>query len=160
MEEPEDYFIAGRIDDETRDQTLNKLFDRVLGQFIDYASIRIEGSPSVAVMPVASSGMDTQTNVEYFTEHLRFAVSRNSQFTLVDRENMQKIISELKLQLSGTVDEKKAAEVGKIIGAEMLITGKIYKTRKGCELFLRLVRVETAEVLAVTKLVIDQSLLL
>lgn len=159
-EEPDDYFEARGIDDETRDQTLKKLFDRAVGQLIDYASIRIEGNPPVAVMPVAASDKDTRTSAEYFTEHLGFALSRSSQFTLVDRENMQKVIKELKFQLSGMVDEKKAAEVGKMIGAEMLITGKIYPTRKGCELFLRLVRVETAEVLAVTKLVIDQDLLL
>ena len=44
------------------------------------------------------------------------------------------------------------------MGAELLIIGKLYSTAKGYELFLKLLRVETGEVLSVTKAIIDTAL--
>ena len=42
--------------------------------------------------------------------------------------------------------------------SELLIIGKLYSTAKGYELFLKLLRVETGEVLSVTKAIIDTAL--
>lgn len=52
---------------------------------------------------------------------------------IVDRENMDEVIAEQTLGLSGVVDEASAADVGKILGAKGLITGNIihYKETKG-----------------------------
>ena len=52
---------------------------------------------------------------------------------IVDRENMDEVIAEQTLGLSGVVDEATAANVGKILGAKGLISGKIinYKETKG-----------------------------
>lgn len=45
-------------------------------------------------------------------------------FRLVDRANIDKILQEQNLGLSGVVDEKTAVEVGKILGASAYITGR------------------------------------
>jgi hypothetical protein len=47
---------------------------------------------------------------------------------------------------------------GKLIGAKMLITGKLYRRPDNYELFLQLLRVDTAEVLSVTRAKIDFNL--
>ena len=47
---------------------------------------------------------------------------------------------------------------GKIMGAEMLITGELFETNECYELYVKLLNVETAEVLSVTKTRIDKSL--
>ncbi|MDG1148667.1 MAG: CsgG/HfaB family protein [Crocinitomicaceae bacterium] len=44
---------------------------------------------------------------------------------LVDRANFEKIMSEQELALSGFVDESKAAEIGKLLGAQKAISGKV-----------------------------------
>ena len=44
------------------------------------------------------------------------------------------------------------------MGAELLIIGRLYSTTEGYELFLKLLRVETGEVLSVTKAIIDKAL--
>jgi hypothetical protein len=71
---------------------------------------------------------------------------------------MQAIIKELELGQTGVIDEAKAAKAGKMIGANMLIVGTLYKKETNYELFLKLVRVESAEVLSVTKAIIDSKL--
>jgi hypothetical protein len=68
------------------------------------------------------------------------------------------VMGELELQLSALGDEESAAKVGKVLGAEVLVVGTIYEKEGHYELFLKLVRVETAEVLSATKARIDRDL--
>tara|TARA_Y100000589_G_scaffold331495_1_gene385296 strand:- start:2175 stop:3527 length:1353 start_codon:yes stop_codon:yes gene_type:complete len=44
---------------------------------------------------------------------------------LVDRSNFDKIMKEQELSLSGFIDESKAAELGKLLGAQKAISGKL-----------------------------------
>ena len=78
----------------------------------------------------------------------------------VERKDLQKILAELELQLSGLADEGSAAKVGGLLGAEVLVASTLYRRADRYELFLRLVRVSTAEVLAVSraKLALDLGL--
>jgi len=46
-------------------------------------------------------------------------------FRLVDRSNFDKIMKEQELSLSGFIDESKAAELGKLFGAQKAISGKL-----------------------------------
>lgn len=52
---------------------------------------------------------------------------------VVDRENMQAIIDEQKLQLSGVIDQNTAVQVGELVGAQALLTGTVlsYSEKKG-----------------------------
>jgi curli biogenesis system outer membrane secretion channel CsgG len=86
------------------------------------------------------------------------SLAANASFTLVERENMQKVIQELEFQLSDLADESKAARVGKMRGAEVLVMGKGYMVKDNYEIFIKLVRVETAEILSVLKVKIDKAL--
>lgn len=60
--------------------------------------------------------------------------------------------------MAGLSDQGNAAKVGKILGAQLLVTGKLYKKQDKYELFMKLLRVETAEVLSVTKARLDFAL--
>ena len=83
------------------------------------------------MFPVAISrfiGANTFKNVrEKIHAHIIEDVSEmNSPFIkIVDRDNMDQVIEEQTLGLSGVIDEATAANVGKILGAKGLITGKI-----------------------------------
>lgn len=46
-------------------------------------------------------------------------------FELVERAQIDKVLQELKLGLSGIVDEKTAKEAGRLLGADAVITGEI-----------------------------------
>ncbi|MCK5076169.1 MAG: hypothetical protein KAR38_07315, partial [Calditrichia bacterium] len=61
-------------------------------------------------------------------------------------------------QLSGLTDEKNTPKVGKLIGAEIILTGNLYSKNENYELFIKLLRVETGEILSVTKILIDNQL--
>jgi hypothetical protein len=52
---------------------------------------------------------------------------------VVDRENMEAIIREQQLQLSGAIDQNTAVQVGELVGAQALLTGTVlsYNETKG-----------------------------
>ncbi len=154
----DEHFTAIRVEDEKKEETLKKLFEMAVRQLADYSSIGIPAGTPAAVLPITSSDKKLALNSEYFTEQMIFSMSKGKTFRLVERKSIQKVLKELELGMSGLVDEKNAAKVGKFLGAKMLISGRLYKKRKSYELFIKLIRVETAEVLSVTKAVIDVNL--
>ena len=154
----EAYFQAISRDDEKAGDTLQKLFEQAVSQLIDYSSIQIAKGTAASLIPFAPEKPATTSNAEYFTEQMSFSLGKNKVFRIVERKDMQKILDELKLQGTGIVDDRSAAAAGKLMGASMIITGKIYLSQNNYEIFLKLLRVETGEVLAVNKLKIDRKL--
>ena len=158
LDEGEDYFQAVKIQTEDNEVTLRKLFDMAINQLVDYSSIKIAAGTRAGVIPVISTDPAYNLDAEYFTDQLISALSNNQVFKMVERKDLQGILDELKLQLSGLVDDTSAVKVGSVLGAEMLISGKMYKKGDNYEIFLKLLRVETAEVLGVTKAIIAKQL--
>jgi hypothetical protein len=166
LKEEEEFFQANRVESETREQTLRKLFGLAVSQLADYSSIRLHPGTSAAVLPMSTAQPAAALNAEYFTEQLILSLGEKGAggdlFQLVERRDLQQILGELELQLSDLSDTEAeatgAAQVGALVGAEVLILGKMYAKKDEFELFLKLIRVETGEVLSVTKSVIDRRL--
>jgi hypothetical protein len=161
LEADESYNEARKIEDESREATLSKLFVQALGDLSDYSSLKLPPAAKLAVMPLAAaegSGEGSAAQAEYFGSQLSLAATNAKLFTIVERGNLQAILGELELQLSGLSDEESAAKAGKLLGADFLVTGTVFKGKDRYELFLKLERVETAEVLSATKAKIDLKL--
>ncbi len=158
----EDYFQATRVETEKPGETLDKLFTMAVSQLIDYSSFRLPPDTPASVLPLSPAGPELNLPAEYFTEQLMLSFSRADEvrktFRILERKDLQKVLEELELQLAGLADEKQAARVGELIGAQVLVIGKLYAKGGDYELFLKLLRVETGEVLSVTKAVIDRKL--
>jgi Mg-chelatase subunit ChlD len=162
IEAEEEYFAARPVSDEAREQTLNKLFGMAVGQLIDYSAWRIPQGTPAAVLPLSPAQRELALPSEYFTEQLLLALSQDaalrSAFRLVERKDLQSLLQELELQLSDLADDKGAVRVGALMGAELLLAGRLYLRSDGFELFLKLLKVQTGEVLSVTKARIDRRL--
>lgn len=50
---------------------------------------------------------------------------KSGRYSVIERDKIQSILSEQKLGLSGLVDEKNAAQVGKLLGVELAVIGSI-----------------------------------
>ena len=154
----EDYFEAVKVNDEEKAVTLSKLFDLSISQIVDYASISIPDGTPAAVLPMAPQAGASATDAEYFTAQLVQSLTKSGTFTAVERKDLQAVLKELEIQLSGAIDESKASKLGKLIGAEMLVSSTLFDKGKTYEIFLKLLRVETGEILSVTKLLVDKGL--
>jgi Mg-chelatase subunit ChlD len=157
-EEGEDYFAAGRIADESKEETLKKLFGMAVSQLLDYSTVRIADGTPACMIPVSAADGSNAADAEYFSEQFLLALSKNPAFKLVERKNLQQILDELKLGMTGLVNDAQAVQAGKLTGANLLVTGTLYRKPDEFEMFMKLIRIETGEILAVTKLKIDLKL--
>ena len=160
LDRPEDYFQATRIDAEEREETLEKLFGQAVEQLADFSSLGFGSEFPVAVLPltVRSGGEDAALQAEYFGERLTLAAGASGRLTLVERRDLQSLMEELELQLSGMTDGEGVSELGRLLNAKALISGTFFESAEGYEIFLRLLRVETGEVLSLTRARIDGRL--
>ena len=158
IEEGEPYFVAQKIDTEEREETLNRLFSMALDQLIDYSTIKVDQNTPTALIPLIARENKFGIDAEYFSERLLQQTIRHSKFRVVEREDIQSILDELKLQLSGLTDNTQAVKVGELMHADLLLSGTLYRRADEFELFLKLLRVESGEVLSLTKAKIDTRL--
>lgn len=162
VDQEEDYFQAQKLDDEEREETLKKLFEMALSQLVDYSSFNLAAGIRAAVLPITAMNEELAPTAEYFTEQLILSLDSSESlreiFRQVERKDLQSILTEMELQLSGLIEESQAAQVGAILGAEVLIIGKLYLKEGRYELFLKLLRVQNGEILSVTRAILDRKL--
>lgn len=158
IETRDEYFFASQKPELEKDKILKELFDKAINQLIDYSSIKIEEGTPTGIINLTTSENDIKKQAEYFTEQIAVSLSKNKTFKIVERKDLQKILGELELQSSDLFDEEKSAKLGKFLGAKILLIGKLYSKKENYEIFLKEVRVETAEVLSITKIIIDKNL--
>lgn len=77
-------------------------------------------------------------------------LSRSQIFTVVDRQNVNEILKEQKLQLSGLTEAANAVEIGSLINAKALLTGSITEQADSLLLSLQLIDLETGRVVSDT----------
>ena len=70
---------------------------------------------------------------------------------LVEREKLQAVLSEQKMQQSGFFDPETAVKAGKLLGAEYLLTGNFTARSPEIRIDTRVVRVETGEIVRTAK---------
>ena len=158
LELDEGYFEAEKVDHESREETLSKLFKEAISNLVDYSTLKIEDSRRLGVLPIHAKTEHSELSAEYFQEQVQLSVAQNSQFILIARKDLQAVLEEQKLQLSGLLTDAQTTRIGELLGAELLLAGELYEKEAGYDLFLKLLRVQTAEILAVTKIIIDKDL--
>ncbi len=73
-------------------------------------------------------------------------LSGNSAVKVVDRDQIQKLLQEQNLIKTGAVDATTAVRLGKLIGAQYMITGGFMNTGKQMVLTARAINVETGQI--------------
>ncbi len=96
-------------------------------------------------------------------EILTARLSVQDQFTLVERKRLQDVLAELRLNLSGLAETSQSAQVGRLIGARILVFGRAFAVDRDLYIVARIVGTETSQVKAVIakgKLESDLSLVI
>jgi Mg-chelatase subunit ChlD len=141
-----------------RDIVLATLFDDGVRRLLDFSLMKLEPGTPTAVLPLLTQARDMKTAAEVLENRLLLAVARHPAFRLVERRDLRQVLEEQKLSLTGAVNEADAVKVGKIVGAQLLIVPSLTPGKTKHELLLKLVRVETSEVLALSLLKIAPEL--
>ncbi len=105
---------------------------------------------TVAVLPFAVRGRGLENVGDDMQALLTAQLSGFPGFLLVERAEIDKALSEMELGISGNVNPETAAQIGQIVGAQLLITGRIFPVRKELALVGKMIGTETSRVMGVT----------
>jgi hypothetical protein len=101
----------------------------------------------VAVLPFAAGSEDMEEIAGQVPDLLTAYLSAEPAVMLVERADLDKILSEIELGISGTVDPASAAQVGRLTGAQLLVTGRCIPVQRDILLVAKIVGVETGRVI-------------
>lgn len=85
----------------------------------------------------------------YLSERLITSMFLTKRFAVVERRQLNKILAELKLNLSDLIDPKNAKQLGKGYGVDAIATGSVTVLETSVEVNARLIETETGEVFSV-----------
>ncbi|OHE68162.1 MAG: hypothetical protein A2001_12370 [Treponema sp. GWC1_61_84] len=166
----DDWFEAKTIGGRPSDEILDELFGEAIGRLLDYSSAAVGASTPAAVLPVGLGAPGTGgtadaallRDAERFGARLLQATVASRRLRLVERADLQSVLAELELSLSAIGDPEAASRLGRLLGAEVLVVPTLVPLDAaepaGWELYLKLVRVATAEILSVSRARIGRGL--
>ena len=97
----------------------------------------------VAVLNFASP---SETFSDYIIEELTGELVNGRKVTIVDRRNLALITQEMNLQLSGDVSDESAQAIGRMLGAQSIVSGTITNMGNFHRFRIRVINVETAAI--------------
>ena len=108
-----------------------------------------ENQLSVAVLGM-SAPKELEAEAEKLTLLLGVHLSENVEFNMVERVEIDKLLGEQELTLTGTIDTTTAAKVGHLIGAQILISGRVINVGGKHMAVAKIIGVETSRVSSVS----------
>ena len=92
-----------------------------------------------------------------FSEGVRKVLFEEQIFSILERDRIESMLEEVKFTRSGMVDESTAAELGGLLGAELVLIGTCspfrdsYSEEEGFQIDARIVHIETGEIRGIGK---------
>ena len=133
-------------------QSLDKLAGKLSAGLKDRPSIRL------AVLEFPYTGGKASEGPVIVQERLTTALAQNKKITLIERGLLKKVLGELNLQASGSMDEETVKKLGKMLGADAIVTGTLNDIKETqTEINARIVETETARILAAASLSVKKT---
>ena len=129
------------------DTELSSVADKVASQ------IESQGKKKVAVIDFTDlEGNPSGELGKYVAEQLTVdLVMDRTNFSVLDRANLKKILDEHKLSATGLVDPDNAKKLGQFAGVDALILGTVVPKEQNVKLTVKIITTDTAEIIGATK---------
>jgi len=101
---------------------------------------------AVAVLEFAAVGEPIERDGEKIQALLTAYLTADSSLRLVERKEMEKILAEQKLSLSGLVGEQEAVQIGRLVGAKAMVLGRAFLVDDNYVIVAKTLGVETSRV--------------
>ena len=123
-----------------------------LDQAISYSVNEIEGRlPEGVKVMVLNFSSPSERFSNYVLEEMRNMLERNGKVTVVDRVNLDFILRELKYERSGDISDEAAQSIGRILGAQYVISGSIEEITTNYVIQLKTMPVEPSALQTLTR---------
>ena len=105
-----------------------------------------DNRPKIAILDLSSLGGLNPENAMIVRENLTTSFVKTKKYRVVERSMLNKIFQEMKLVNSDEFSQDEAIEIGKLAQAKYVVTGSLSKTSETYFLNIRVIEVETAEI--------------
>jgi hypothetical protein len=119
--------------------------ESALSAAADVIIARLKPQTTIAVVSISSRDIEA---ADFVVDELAYIIVSSGNFKVVDRKSLETIRSEQNFQTSGDVDDDSAVSIGKLLGANIVITGSISGVGSTRRLRLKALDVMTAEIAA------------
>jgi len=122
-------------------------------------SITEDGKKKIAVIEFSDLEGNVTQFGKYLAEELITRLFRTKKFEVVERQLLNKVLSEQKLGITGLIDDKSAIAIGKILGVDAIVSGTITDFVTDLKVNARIISTETGKVfgVAATNIVKDEN---
>jgi len=128
---------------------LSKKFDQTATAFVEAGKARNMEGTTLAVFPFQADEKLSKKRVDFAVgELLASQLLAKGFYKLTERAQLEDVLREQKLGLSGAVDSAAAASVGKLLGARLLVLGNVIRMGKSYQITAKLIESETSEMIA------------
>lgn len=104
---------------------------------------------AISILPFHTNKKLSKQRTGYaLAELLTHSFRKYSQFKIVERIELNKILEELKLNMSGIADPETAVKIGKLSGAKLQVFGSLEKIGSKYHINARMVETETGEIIS------------
>jgi TolB-like protein len=101
----------------------------------------------IAILPFRERGDEVKNMGGQAADLLFAGLATDAALWLVDREDLEKTLSEHELNLSGIVKPEEAVKIGQVTGAKILVTGSVFQAGKSMYVVAKVIGTETTRVL-------------
>ncbi len=99
---------------------------------------------TVAVLDFSTETPGTPDLGTQISEVLTATLGGENAYTLVDRSSLTRVLQEHELSLTGLVDANQATKIGRLVGARLLVSGKVFVIDKQLFITAKLIGTETS----------------
>jgi len=110
---------------------------------------------SVAVINFDGNNFVNEQQAAFMTTMFRSELVKSGRVEVVDRANMDRIISELRFQQTDWVNPERVKRFGQMIGADYLITGSFEALGRQFYLAVQMLDIETARIIHSSRLTLN-----
>ncbi|HPA11117.1 MAG TPA: CsgG/HfaB family protein, partial [Treponemataceae bacterium] len=126
-----------------------------LEQGISHVSAQLEKNlERDSVVAILDSSAPTEALALFVSQEITQFFVNSGKMVVVDRSDIEKIRKELTFQLSGDVSDESAQSIGKMLGAQIIITSTLDDMRI---LRVKAIAVETARILGMERVHIEEG---
>ena len=109
----------------------------------------------VAILEFDAYGISAE-KAAVFSQHFETEIFRTGEYELIERQKIESVINEYKIQLSGLTATEKAVQLGMLVNAEYVVTGSVNSVDGIYSATAKMISVETGGIHSVAN-IYDQS---
>lgn len=136
-------------------KSIDAQLDNLTNQMVK--SLAQEKKSKIAIMEFPDLHGNVSELGKFIPEELTTRLFMTQRFEVVERSLLNKVLEEQNLGLSGLVDASSAAQIGKMLGVDAIVTGTISDMGNMLRINARIIATETASVFAVSSVSIDKE---